>query len=184
MTLQFFEPNFLRSEPNGTRKTNVDSVLSIRMRKAREAQRLTRLYGTNIKSVATSAIRFKPKIINHKINADVKRDQSRKSFAALSTAVSQFRKKASRSQSSHENNRGKCKHIDIKLNSSIDRLARPKSSVTKFQDRTEQESSEKDTQMSTTMHADNHMNIGQPWFLGYCNSPVLPAGSPISIASR
>lgn len=167
---------------NGARgSSSPESVNSARMKKAKEAQRLTRLYGTSIKSVAPSQIRFKPKRVkapppppsrekNYNQHSSLFNSQSSESshIIHVASAALKFMKPLKQRK----------KQKIVKPPTPFERLSQPKTTVSKFQDRSQEE------RKSTEMHADNDQNISQPWFVGYRNSPALPAGSPLCIASR
>lgn len=165
-------------------------VIERKLEKIRDAQRLTRLYGINVKAVAKSDIRFKPKRQRYEENI-TSRDQrcstakslhSSFSSASVTNTVSAFAKMMSRASIRSEMTYEQA-HEDqtTSIEKSIDRLATPKTRVPKFQDR----SLEERRAMVTDIHADNyHISTEQrPWFLGRVNNPN-PDGSPLAIASR
>ena len=142
---------------------------SARMMKVREARRLTRLYGINVKSVATSDVRFKPRKRKpaEEVHCSLSQDTAR--TGTVAKALSNFLKPVKKSNEKEVRQE--------KVPSSMEILAEPKSRVLKFDRRPRDEAD------LTEMHADNY-NIEQPWLVGYRNSPELPAGSPFAIASR
>lgn len=148
----------LSSDNSSTSSDNV----SLDKAKLRDIRRLSRLYGSNIRHVAKSEKRSKRKI---------EKGGGRESAQARTPPMASNTAPNASTRQSQTDGKGETAEF------SFDRLAQPKSTVRKFLERPDEE------RQPTEMHASN-FNIDRPWFVGYRNSPTLPAGSPLAISSR
>ena len=184
-------------------KGSITPEPSARMRKAKEAQRLTNLYGTNIQCVALTNTRLKSKRrSNHSRSSRVDIDchgsssfhSNNLSDHSSSCLHQDANPKQLRPSSSNYIPVNEKSPTQFGVLTPLERLAHPKTTVSKFKDRQMQLKDggkgsflfeNNHHSLTLEMHADNHPNIfGQPWFLGYSNSTALPTGSPLCLASR